>query len=102
MLDKNYDLTGARKSKMPCSTSCENLQYIGNALEQSAVESHGAEEDDRLGTLFRVKIMSYQKLHGLTTVYNSLAGHQLIFRQIHYPRDGESIKLALVEEERRL
>lgn len=66
MLDKDYDLVSARKSINLCSGSIESLQFIGNALEQSAIESHGAEDDDRLATLFRVSIVSQLKKSRLT------------------------------------
>lgn len=55
MLDKNYDQAGARKFIILAKHQ-QHWQYIGNALEQSAVEIH-EEDDDRLASLFKVRIM---------------------------------------------
>ena len=69
--------------------------YTGNALEQSAVESHGAEDDDRLANLFKVRNMSMQRFRDLHT--HNLAGPRHIYRPVHDTRSGETDDLAFVE-----
>lgn len=61
MLDQNYDRANARKFVTLANLNkTDGTINTGNALEQSAVEKHRAEDsdDDRLASLFKVRIVS--------------------------------------------
>lgn len=58
MLDKNYDRARASESIHPEDLrKISHLECIGSALEQSAVTRDGTEDDDRLASLFNVRII---------------------------------------------
>ena len=58
MIDKTYDQAAARKTiKLHIFKKFWQTEYTGNALEQSAVERDGVEDDNRLASLFKVRMI---------------------------------------------